>query len=173
MIINIKKLKEVVSYFDICETAEKLGIDIEDTKFFGPVKCTVEVDNKLERFTVRGRAKASMETVCSRCGCFFKKNINADFDHKYVKGNFTEEGQLNKEGLEEELLQGEELDLGDDVRQAVLLDAFENAVCSEKCKGICPGCGKNLNKTKCACEAGEIKPFAGLKKLLKEKKGKR
>jgi len=169
MIINIKKLQEGVSYYDIAETAEKLGIDIEDSKFIGPVKCTVEVDNKIDSFTVRGRAKAAVETICARCGTAFKRQINADFNHKYVKGNYSEEGQLNKEALDEELLSGEELNLFEDVRQAVLLDVTERAVCSGKCKGICPGCGKNLNKAKCACEAGEIKPFADLKKLLKEK----
>jgi len=173
MIINIKKLKEGISYFDIAETAEKLGIDIEDTKFCDLVKCTLEVNNMVDRFTVRGRAKTTVETLCSRCGTVFKKKINADFDHKYFNGRLGEEGQINKKGLDEELLQGDELNLFEDVRQSVLLDVSENAVCSEKCKGICPGCRKNLNKTKCTCEEAEMKPFANLKKLLKEKKGKR
>ncbi|OGF45033.1 MAG: hypothetical protein A2231_00520 [Candidatus Firestonebacteria bacterium RIFOXYA2_FULL_40_8] len=172
MIINIQKLEEGVSSYDIDETAEKLGIDIEDTKFLSKVKCTLDVDNKIERFTVRGKVKTVLETVCARCGKVFKRNIDADFDHKYVKGSFQEDGQIFKEGLDEELLAGAELDLFDDVRQAVLLAASEIAVCSEKCKGICPGCGKNLNKAKCTCEGEDSKPFANLKKLLKEKKKK-
>ncbi|OGF46330.1 MAG: hypothetical protein A2452_08275 [Candidatus Firestonebacteria bacterium RIFOXYC2_FULL_39_67] len=173
MIINIKTLQEGVSCFNIAETAEKLGIDdIKDARFLGLVECTIEVDNKIESFTVRGRAKTSLETVCARCGIVVKRSINADFDHKYVKGNFEEDGQIDKEALDEELLQGDELNLLEDVRQAVLISVSEIAVCNEKCKGICPGCGKNLNKAECSCEAEDLKPFANLKKLLKEKKNK-
>lgn len=172
MIIDIKKLKEGISYYDISETAEKLGIDIEDIKFTTPVKTTVEVNNMTDVFTVRGRVKAGYETNCAKCGVVFSGKVNEDFDHRYVKGEqgeYTVDGEINKDGLDEEILAGDELNLFEDVRQTVLLAVPEKAVCSEKCKGICPGCGKNLNKLKCACKEGEIKPFADLKKLLKTK----
>ncbi|MBR2488852.1 MAG: DUF177 domain-containing protein, partial [Clostridia bacterium] len=31
-------------------------------------------------------------------------------------------------------------------------------LCSEKCKGICSKCGKNLNDGKCECPEKEIDP---------------
>lgn len=173
MIIDIKKLREGVSRYEIVETAEKLGIDIEDVKFTGPLRSTVEVDNMIEEFTVSGRGKGGISTICARCGCIFKENIRFDFKHRYVKGTNTAGGELNKDALDEEILAGDILDLFDDVRQAVLLAVPEKAVCSEKCKGICPGCNKNLNKESCSCKTGTIRPFAELKELLKDKETKK
>lgn len=41
-------------------------------------------------------------------------------------------------------------------------------LCSEDCKGLCPGCGANLNHQDCQCEA-EIDPrLAPLQAILKE-----
>jgi len=42
-------------------------------------------------------------------------------------------------------------------------------LCSEGCKGLCPRCGRNLNRGKCGCGAGGVDPrWSGLKKLLGE-----
>ena len=175
MIIDIKTLREGVSSYEISETAEKLGIEIEDLKFKAPILASVQVNNMDEKLTVSGRVKCGFETICASCGCAFKGKIDYAFNHKYVKGEAFPGGELNKEALDEELLSKDTLDLYDDIRQAVLLAVPEKAVCSEKCKGICPGCNKNLNKEKCTCKTGTINPFAELKKLIKDaeaKKGK-
>ena len=31
-------------------------------------------------------------------------------------------------------------------------------VCSEKCKGLCPVCGQDLNKAECGCERKVVDP---------------
>jgi uncharacterized protein len=37
-------------------------------------------------------------------------------------------------------------------------------LCSQDCKGICPGCGANLNEEVCGCKANSRQsPFAKLK----------
>ncbi|MCX5777130.1 MAG: DUF177 domain-containing protein [Candidatus Firestonebacteria bacterium] len=174
MILDISKQKEGISCFDIIEPAAKLGlIDTDELKYIGPVKANIEFNNLVEKFAVKGRAKAGYETVCARCGKAFKGMLNVEFDYKYLKNTSTENGQINKAGLDEERLKGNELNLGEDIRQAVLLEISEKTVCQEKCKGLCPGCGKNLNESNCSCKEGNKAPFADLKKLLREKKGKR
>ena len=173
MIIDIKTLREGVSRYEVNETAEKLGIAVEDVEFTVPVCSTVEVSNMAEILAVSGRGKTALETICARCARVFKEKINFDFDHRYVKKEALPEGELNKDALDEEILSGDTLDIFDDIRQAVILAVPEKAVCSEKCKGICPGCNKNLNKDKCACNTGTIKPFAELKKLLKDSEAKK
>jgi|GEM_PF-317544 len=74
-----------------------------------------------------------------------------------------------------------EVDLRNMFRQEILLhfDAFP--VCSPSCRGICPVCGKDLNKAKCGHEPVEqvdnphnqeesVKPFQGLKNIIQRKK---
>ena len=42
-------------------------------------------------------------------------------------------------------------------REDILLAMPSRFKCSETCKGICPGCGANLNREKCRCSAKKKK----------------
>jgi uncharacterized metal-binding protein YceD (DUF177 family) len=43
-------------------------------------------------------------------------------------------------------------DVGEDIRQEMILGVVQRALCKNDCKGICPGCGANLNIEKCKCK---------------------
>ena len=45
----------------------------------------------------------------------------------------------------------DELDITEDVRGEMLLELPMNLLCSESCRGLCPHCGKNLNRGNCSC----------------------
>ena len=45
------------------------------------------------------------------------------------------------------------LELEDVLREQVLLSLPVRALCRQDCKGLCPGCGRNLNSEACICEA--------------------
>lgn len=69
------------------------------------------------------------------------------------------------------------IDVTELLRQEIILHFPLIPVCSKSCKGICPVCGKDRNKTACKCQpekeveaAMENKPLAGLKDLLKKSK---
>ena len=52
------------------------------------------------------------------------------------------------------------------IRTVFVLNMDSRLLCSEDCKGICGGCGKNLNHETCVCQK-EIDPrLAGLAKFL-------
>jgi uncharacterized protein len=53
--------------------------------------------------------------------------------------------------------------MSDVVRQMILLAIPDNPVCRDDCKGLCPGCGRNLNAEACACT--DKKPSGGLARL--------
>ncbi len=74
-----------------------------------------------------------------------------------------------------------EVDLRNMFRQEILLhfDAFP--VCSPSCRGLCPVCGKDLNKAKCGhnpveqvdnphAQEESVLPFQGLKNMIRSKK---
>ncbi len=44
-----------------------------------------------------------------------------------------------------------ELDLSDAVREELILALPEYVLCSEDCRGICAGCGADLNTARCTC----------------------
>jgi len=45
----------------------------------------------------------------------------------------------------------EYIDLGEEIRQEIIMANPAKILCSKDCKGICPDCGANLNKEECKC----------------------
>ena len=45
------------------------------------------------------------------------------------------------------------LALEDVLREQVLISLPAKTLCRQDCKGLCPGCGKNLNAEACICES--------------------
>jgi uncharacterized protein len=61
-----------------------------------------------------------------------------------------------------------ELNLAPFLREMVLLNHPFKMRCSDKCKGLCPGCGANLNRKQCRCGDKPVDPrWAELNKLIK------
>lgn len=52
---------------------------------------------------------------------------------------------------------------------AFILDMDTKTLCSEDCKGLCPGCGVNLNREPCRCKKQVDPRLAKLASLLQEK----
>ena len=58
-----------------------------------------------------------------------------------------------------------------DINEVVLADLILNVpmkhLCNDGCKGLCAGCGKNLNQAECDCKEDKIDPrLAALRQLL-------
>ena len=50
------------------------------------------------------------------------------------------------------------VELGEAIREELVLAAPRYVLCREDCRGFCPGCGTNLNDEQCACVANESDP---------------
>ena len=61
------------------------------------------------------------------------------------------------------------VDLGDLARTMFILGMDTKTLCSEDCKGLCPGCGADLNLGPCSCKKEADPRLAVLAKLLENK----
>ena len=50
------------------------------------------------------------------------------------------------------------IDISEDVRQTILLAVPLKLLCRDDCRGLCAGCGANLNTEACRCEAADTDP---------------
>jgi uncharacterized protein len=65
------------------------------------------------------------------------------------------------------------LDLGELLREQFLLALPMKPLCDDGCRGLCPECGANLNRTPCGCAPTWEDPrLAALKGLLTRDKEK-
>lgn len=61
------------------------------------------------------------------------------------------------------------IDLTDLVREGIVLDYPRYLLCTERCRGLCPICGTNLNQAECNCREASVDPrWSKLKDLEKE-----
>jgi len=64
---------------------------------------------------------------------------------------FTEDGQTDDPEAYLIPRRAAELDLGDAVREELILAVPEYVLCREDCRGMCPRCGVDLNAGPCDC----------------------
>lgn len=100
---------------------------------------------------IRGSLKGSVNLACDRCAGLFEYDIDVTFDtyEQLPDGEYDGEPRVRDESGQIQL------DMG-----AVLWEEFALALpfkplCSEGCKGVCPGCGQDLNTQKCECKPEE------------------
>lgn len=131
------------------------------------VKVNVTVHKNIDGFWVNGNAEVEAQAVCSRCLCEFTQVIQAELNLIFT--NTNEEVLIDDNVY---TYTDDEINLLPAVREEIVLHKPLKTLCSENCKGICPACGKNLNKETCSCSGGEPEQFKNelpewKKKLLK------
>lgn len=145
-------------------------LDLSDLEFGGahpidqPVLVTGQVRNMAGALVLEGTAATTLHLVCDRCARPYARE-------KTVRLETLLAQELADERSDDEivLLDGDEVDLYDVATTAFVLAMESKNLCSEDCKGICPGCGVDLNTEPCRCKP-EVDPrLAVLAKLLEDK----
>ena len=113
-----------------------------------------------------GRVEAAARVECSRCLEPCVAPVAVDFALTVVF-DAAEFGAADHrmDPADADLLYAAEgrLDLGELVREQVLLALPLKPVCRADCAGLCPTCGANRNRIECACRKTQVDPrFAPL-----------
>ena len=125
-----------------------------------PVRVTGAVRNMAGALLLEGEAVTTLELCCDRCLKPFVQEMRVPVEALLAE---TLEDEENDEIL---LLEDGEIDLEEVFTTAVVLAMDTKHLCSEDCKGLCPGCGVNLNEEPCRCQK-EVDPrLAALAQLL-------
>lgn len=109
-------------------------LETEIIKFPGPLRVRADITRITNAVTVNLSVTGRMKANCSRC--------LEEFDSEFKK-DFVLNFQASK--LEPVI------DLGDQIREEIILDYPVKPLCKTDCKGLCLKCGKNLNQGGCSC----------------------
>lgn len=158
-------LRDIIHTPDAQKTFQ-LQLDLSDLEFFGdkpitrPVLAEGSVTNHAGALVLEGTIRSELDLTCDRCGKRFSREKAVQLDSLVAHELEDEE---NDEII---LLQGNELDLDEVVTEAFVLAMDTKNLCSDDCKGLCAGCGANLNEEPCRCKP-EVDPrLAALAQLL-------
>jgi uncharacterized protein len=116
-----------------------------------------------------------MKLECGRCLEPFTRPFGQNVDLFFLPHEKGQEGdededevELSDTDLVVAYYSGVQLDLGNVVREQLFLSLPMSRVCQESCQGLCPSCGINRNRGKCACVVVTDPRLASLKKLLEK-----
>ena len=172
MLLDLNKLRGQREHVERTFQPTAFDPQDEDYRVVAPVELSMVVE-KLgsEAFRVAGHARTRLEMACSRCLEPFEIPIDAAFDLRYVS-QAENTGEAEREIVEEDLATAYYreglLDLTDMLREQFQLALPMKPLCSDECRGLCPECGANLNRTTCSCAPKWEDPrLAPLKSLLK------
>lgn len=123
-----------------------------DNPRFAP-DARVRVDLHLEALTdgivVDGAVASHWHAECRRCLRPIDGEVHAAV-HELYQREITAEDAFP--------IIGEQLDLGEMVREVLLIDAPVAPLCRADCAGLCPTCGRDLNEGACDCTPAPTDP---------------
>lgn len=149
-----------------------LQADLSDVEWYGakpftqPVRVEGQVCNRAGALELKARLTTVLSLACDRCAKPFQREKTVEYEtllaFELANGESDDIVVLNKDG---------ELELDELMREVFLLEMDTKNLCSEDCKGLCPGCGADLNVEACRCKK-EIDPrWAKLSQLLEPEGG--
>ena len=122
---------------DIDQSIPKEGIGLSSEE--ADIRSLLNVKARLEKVNnfiiANTRIKAQFGYMCARC----LEELSSTQELSY-KFDFEIDPT------------SEYIDLGEEIRQEIILANPSKVLCSKDCKGICPKCGVNLNIEKCKCK---------------------
>jgi uncharacterized protein len=81
---------------------------------------------------------------CRRCAEPLKGELATEVRERYLEGVAAGDDEAYP-------LEGDTIDLGPMIRDAIVLELPLAPLCSQGCKGLCGQCGADLNKDDCGC----------------------
>lgn len=141
------------------------SLDEEDLSLIkDPANLSIELDisRKInpayrDHLTVYGSFELLYHTPCIRCLVPTKQEINSHFSTCFIEEalidtpEFKDQEEVIIDGQEVDLYtyKNKEIDLKELLNEQITLSLNPFPLHDEDCKGLCPTCGANLNKTNC------------------------
>jgi uncharacterized protein len=171
MLLDLNKLHGSREHVE--RTVPPSAFDPPDPEYrvAAPVELAMDVEKAgSDAFRVTGQVRTTLELACSRCLEPFVVPVDAPFELRYVphtENTGEDEREIEEDDLTTAFYREGLLDVIELLREQFQLALPMKPLCSDGCKGLCPQCGVNLNRSTCSCApAWEDPRLAPLKGLL-------
>ena len=151
MKINIQQIPEEGLSIQAQEPCSIIDVNDERYTFNENIHVQAMAYHFKDRLYVLGSLKTNVGLQCSRC----------------LK-NFTQAIGNEKFSCDCEIENIDVIDLTDRIREDIIVALPIQPLCHQACRGLCGGCGKDLNEGSCGCEKQEEQrqgPFDVLKNM--------
>jgi uncharacterized metal-binding protein YceD (DUF177 family) len=158
---------------DLSIAPEVIGLILnnEDLEIEEPfhIHYVVVREKDSEKFHARIDIAGEVKTFCSRCLNPMTHQVKLTLDTQYLPALPGMSDHLEEERVSSEIgYYKKSIFLGEYIVSELVLSFPIRYICSPDCKGLCPGCGADLNNAPCTCEK-PIDPRLQKLAVLKEK----
>jgi len=149
------RLNSLIEGSQIIEmTLTKSDLAISGDSFIHPILASLNIYKSAHQTTVKGRMKTDVTLQCDRCLEFYDYDLDVTFQS--VLSLMKSMDSKTDESIIQITSKTNEVDLSPFAHDALIIGLPMKKICSETCKGICSGCGINLNQGTCKCESTEV-----------------
>lgn len=112
------------------------------------VRGTLMVQKHDDNIHLAGSMAFPIYPFCDRCGepCHHEFHLSIDM---HLSPADEKGGDASEDDLNYATYNGTEIDLGEIIREMIVINRPVRFLCSDDCRGLCQECGTNLNKTIC------------------------
>lgn len=154
MKIDISNLPEGTHECELAAEPSEIGLS---EQFHNEVRVTLALHKNSRQIHM----KAEVETIgsfrCDRCLDEFDKELENNFQMLYTSEESDRDG-YDQDEVRLVSPDAHEINIGEDVRQFIMLAVPQKILCKDSCAGLCQRCGRNLNRERCTCTAEQIDP---------------
>ena len=151
MKILISKLQNGLNEWS--EQCDPTDLKLDASIFEQPITVNYSVNRGTGKITVDIIVRTVGMFMCDRCGEDFLYESEGNYMVIFIQRNEPLPDEMPGDDLRSYLFGQRELDVTTEVRDAIMLSMPMKRLCGEDCKGICAGCGANLNVESCRCKA--------------------
>lgn len=158
MFIEIEQLKPEPLHLYHEYAIGELVLGRDDASVADVVVLDAVLTHRERDLRVRGTVRTAVRYQCSRCLREVIRPLEARFDLPYAphpEGAEDEEFELKYEDMDVGFYDGIRFDVDLLVLEQIELSVPMKFICREDCRGLCPGCGADLNEGQCRCAQGE------------------
>jgi uncharacterized protein len=175
MLLDLSKLRGQREHVERTFQPSAFEPPDEDYRVATPVELSLDIEKAgAGVFRVTGRAVTRLQLECGRCLDEIEVPVDARFELRYVPQTDTAadpEREIAEDDLTTSFYREGTLDVVEMLREQFQLALPMKLLCAESCRGLCPECGANWNRTDCGCRPKWVDPrLTPLKELLNREK---
>ncbi len=169
MLLDLTRIRTADEHYDRTYAPGQFPAD-DDYMIVEPVRLTFDIHKDKSTFRLVGRVQTVLELPCSRCLETLRWPVDEPFELTYEPqpDDLADgEREIEPRDFSTAYYQNEQIDLEQLIRERFEMSIPMKPLCGPECKGLCPTCGKNLNRESCDCHTAWEDPRLAVLKNLK------
>lgn len=149
MTISLIRLAEGLHTLNFVEKLVEFGVE-DQPNLHEAVNIQIDLEKRSPHYFLKNRVQVSGRFACDRCTEEFDRTVSGE-----ARAVFSSDKELVAMNEADDIHylapEAKEIDLTAEIRETILLAVPMKMLCAENCRGLCAGCGVNLNTESCRC----------------------